>query len=105
MDAPRCDRMTKAAATGMGRRQVLHGLLAVAGGGVLIHLTGGESEARLSRCCQQQKRVLKQLCSATTGGLCPNVINFVCVKTGPGACDVPTFECATTDGAKCVTRR
>jgi len=45
MDATRFDRMTKAAATGMSRRQVLRGLLAVTGG-VLVHLTGGESDAR-----------------------------------------------------------
>jgi hypothetical protein len=94
--------MAKAAATGMSRRQVLRGLLAVGGSGVLVHLTRGESDARLSRCCRQEKRFAKQFCSAFTGGTCPNVIDFSCEKTGPGQCEVNTFECATKDGALCV---
>src|SRR5215216_5496831 len=63
MEAFQFDTMAKAAATGVSRRQVLRGLLATAGGGTLVHLTGGESDARLSRCCWRAKQAAEDQCS------------------------------------------
>ena len=102
MDSRQFDAVAKAAAAGISRRKVLRGLLAVAGGGALVHRTGGESDARLGRCCRREKRFLKRFCSALSGGTCPNVINFSCQKTGPGECEVmDNGECATTEGVSC----
>ena len=100
MDAQRFDRMTKAAATGMSRRQVLRSVLAVAGGGELVHITGGESGAR-TRCCRQAKRAAQQGCFERTGGACPFVIDFACEKTGPGTCQVIRLACVDKDGNRC----
>ena len=102
MDGSRFDTMAKAAATGVSRRQVLRGLLATVGGATVLQLTGGESEARLSRGCRRAKRALKELCIQNTAGACPVVINFSCVKKSSGMCEGTTFFCATTSGFPCV---
>jgi hypothetical protein len=102
MQASRFDTITKAAATGVTRRQVLRGLLATTGGGTLIHLTGDESDARLSRCCQRKKREAKQDCFNFTEGNCPKLIDFSCVKTGRRTCETVAFGCTTKDGVRCV---
>src|SRR5215211_810849 len=101
MDATQLDAIAKAAATEVGRRQVLRGLLATAGGGILVHRTSDESAAR-NRCCRRQKRLAKQDCFNFTEGDCPRVTNFSCEKTGPGTCEVISFNCENKAGVRCV---
>jgi hypothetical protein len=101
MDARRFDAMAQATVTGMSRRRVLRGLLAGAGGSVLVQLTGGESmAARFQRCCQRRRREARDICVRLGGETCNRLYDFECHRTDPGRCSLE-WRCATSDGTLC----
>jgi hypothetical protein len=101
MDARRFDAMARASVPGMSRRRVLRGLLAGAGGSVLVHLTGGESmAARFQRCCERRRREAKDFCVDQGGPTCNRLYDFECHRTESGRCSLE-WRCATSDGTFC----
>jgi hypothetical protein len=101
MDAGRFDAMARASVTAVSRRRALRGLLAGAGGSVLVHLTGGQSTAaRFQRCCQRRQREAREVCVGLGGETCNRLYDFECHRTDQGGCSLE-WRCATRDGTFC----
>jgi len=100
MNEQTMDRVARTLATRKPRRVVLQAVAAAVGSGLLVHLTRGKTDARLSRCCRRAKLQFKATCLAS-GATCTQVTDFRCLKTGPGTCATSGGVCTTKDGDRC----